>query len=353
MSRFWNRRLDRLAPYVPGEQPQGREYVKLNTNENPYFPAKYAMDAVTREELEKLRLYSDPECRELTSAIAARCGVAPDRVLATNGSDEALAFCFAAFGERGACFADVTYGFYEVFAAFFGVTARKIPLNADFTVPVAAFAQARETVFLANPNAQTGIALPLTEVERIVRADPDRVVVVDEAYVDFGGESAVPLTSRCDNLVVVQTFSKSRSLAGARVGFAIAAKPLIADLNRARCSFNPYNVNRLSLLLAAAAIRDEDYFAECVQKIVREREFLTQELRARGYDVLPSRANFVLAGSPRTAGLALYEGLKARGVLVRHFADERIADRVRITVGTHEQMLALLAAIDEIEEERL
>lgn len=347
MSDFLNKKLQSLQPYVPGEQPK-RDYIKLNTNENPYFPSKYAVGAVSGERLNNLRLYSDPECGALNAAIAAYYGVNPENVISTNGSDEVLAFCFAAFCQGGALFPDITYGFYKVFAGFFGVDYKEIPLKGDFTVDIAPYMNCGKTVVLANPNAQTGIYLPLESIEKIVKSNPVNVVIIDEAYVDFGGESAVGLTEKYKNLVVVQTFSKSRSLAGARVGFAVADKGLIGDINRVKFSFNPYNVNRLSMAVAAEAMRDVDYFKTCVDRIICSRERLIEGLKRLGFDVLPSKANFVLARHNAVAGLTLYGLLRERGILVRHFPDERIKDFVRITVGTDEQVDLLLKSVKEI-----
>lgn len=352
MSRYLNSRLSVLEPYVPGEQPKDGEYIKLNTNENPYFPSKYAVKAIGDNEKNALRLYSDPECVELCNAIADFYGVDGDNVLPTNGSDEALAFCFAAFGERGALFPDVTYGFYKVFAGLFGVDYKEIPLDSDFNVDITPYLNCNKAIFLANPNAQTGVCLERDKIVKIIESNPRSVVVVDEAYVDFGGESCVPLTQTYDNLIVVQTFSKSRSLAGARVGFAIANKNLIGDLKRVKYSFNPYNVNRLSCAVAAEAMRDKEYFFECVERIKLTRAKLISGLKDLGFEVLPSRANFVLARSGKTAGAELYEKLKQRGVLVRHFSDKRIENFVRITVGTDNQTDILLKEIKDITEEK-
>ena len=348
MSRFLHSDLAALAPYVPGEQPKDKQYIKLNTNESPYPPSPLAVATVTTDEVNDLRLYSDPESTALRSAIAAYYGVQPSCVLPTNGSDETLAFCFRAFCEKGVRFPDVTYGFYPVFCDLFGIRAEKMPLRPDFTVDVADYTAAGQTVVLANPNAQTGVYLPLTEIEKIVQSNPNDIVIVDEAYVDFGGETAVPLTQKYDNLVVVQTFSKSRSLAGARVGFAIAAPGLIEDLNRVKYSFHPYNVNRLSAKIAAAAISDREYFDDCRNKIISERERLKTALDGLGFTYLPSLSNFVLAKKQGVSGEYLYKTLKDRGILIRHFKDARIADYIRITVGTPTQMNALIAALKEI-----
>ncbi len=348
MSVFLAEDLKKLAAYVPGEQPQDKRYVKLNTNENPFYPSRRAMEAITQSELENLRLYSDPDSRKLVSAIAKAYDVCEKKIVVGNGSDELLAFCFRAFGENGACFPDVTYGFYKVFADLFGVEKEIIPLKEDFTVDTGGFFSKNKLVVLANPNAQTGIFLPLSAVEEILAANRKSVVVIDEAYVDFGGESAVKLTEKYENLVVVQTFSKSRSLAGARVGFAVASEALAADLNRVRNSFNPYNVNRLSALLAANAVLDKAYFEESVAKVKKSREFTKKELEKRGFTVLDSSANFLMAGSAAIGGEKLYLALKERGILVRHFKDERIKNFVRVSIGAKEDMLKFLEEVDDI-----
>lgn len=350
MSIFLDKKLESLEPYTPGEQPEQGKYIKLNTNENPYFPSKYAIDTVDKQQLEKLRLYSDPDSRELSAVIAAYYGVNVENVLTTNGSDEALAFCFSAFCGHGAVFPDITYGFYKVFAGLFGVGYSEIPLADDFTVDVRPYLDCGKTVILANPNAQTGILLGRDEIERIIKSNPRNAVVIDEAYVDFGGQSLIPLIKKYNNLVVVQTFSKSRSLAGARVGFAVADKELIGDLKRVKFSFNPYNVNRISGALAAEAMRDKKYFSECVGKIIENREKLSDGLRRAGFEVLPSTANFILAKNCKTGGRELYESLKNEGILVRHFPDRRINDYIRITVGKEEECVALLEKIRKITE---
>lgn len=353
MSKFFSPSLSALKPYVPGEQPQGREYIKLNTNESPYFPSVYAVDAITKDELNKLRLYSDPESKELKKSIANFYGVKPENVLPTNGSDEILAFAFAGLCPNGACFPDVTYGFYKVFAALFNVKYEEIPLNDNFKINKEDYYVKGKTVVLANPNAQTGICLSLADIEDIVKNNANSVVIIDEAYVDFGGESAVKFIGKYDNLIVMQTFSKSRSLAGARVGFAVACEELIADLNRVKYSFNPYNVNRLSALVAAKAMDDKEYFNECCNKIISERQRLTAELEKRNFEVLPSLANFVMAKPLWIDGKTLYEKLKENGVLVRWFNDKRISPFVRITIGNARQNDVLLSTIDLISKEML
>ena len=354
MSRFLSPEAARLAPYTPGEQPVDMEYVKLNTNESPFPPSPKVVEAITRGELEQLKLYSDPTCGQLNRAIAARYGLKPENVISGNGSDEILAFAFRAFcgAGIGVAFADITYSFYRSQAALFGLEATLIPLREDFSLRVDDYMDFPGTVVIANPNAPTGMALPRTEIQRLLEAGPDRLVIVDEAYVDFGGESCVPLIGQFDNLMEVQTMSKSRSLAGGRLGFALGSEALIAALNRVKYSFNPYNVNRLSLLAGAAAMEDGDYFQSCCRTIRDNRAWLTEQLEELGFTVLPSQANFVFAKSGRLSGGALYRGLKERGVLVRWWADSgRIEDYVRITVGSMEQLERLTAEITKLLEE--
>ncbi len=348
MSEFLAPDLQKLAAYVPGEQPQDKRYIKLNTNENPYYPSERAVKAITEAEVKNLRLYSDPDSKTLIEAIAKNYGVSEKNVVVGNGSDEILAFSFRAFGQNGACFPDVTYGFYKVFADMFGVKKEILPLTAEFKIDASSYFNKNKLVVLANPNAQTGIALPLSDIEKIAANNEKSVVLVDEAYVDFGGESAVGLTKKYKNLVVVQTFSKSRSLAGARVGFAVADEALISDLNRVRNSFNPYNVNRLSALAASEAMKDKTYFEESVKKVVAVRAYTKAELEKRGFCVLDSRANFLMAKTDKIGGEELYLSLKEKGVLVRHFKDERIKNFVRVSIGTKEDMEIFLKETDEI-----
>ena len=348
MSEFLAPDLQKLAAYVPGEQPQDKRYIKLNTNENPYYPSERAVKAITEAEVKNLRLYSDPDSKTLIEAIAKNYGVSEKNVVVGNGSDEILAFSFRAFGQNGACFPDVTYGFYKVFADMFGVKKEILPLTAEFKIDASSYFNKNKLVVLANPNAQTGIALPLSDIEKIAANNEKSVVLVDEAYVDFGGESAVGLTKKYKNLVVVQTFSKSRSLAGAWVGFAVADEALISDLNRVRNSFNPYNVNRLSALAASEAMKDKTYFEESVKKVVAVRAYTKAELEKRGFCVLDSRANFLMAKTDKIGGEELYLSLKEKGVLVRHFKDERIKNFVRVSIGTKEDMEIFLKETDEI-----
>jgi len=352
MSRYLSCRFWGLEPYVPGEQPYNRTYLKLNTNESPFPPAPGVLSSISRAEIQRLNLYPDPDTRVVSELIAAHFNLDPHNVLLGNGSDELLSFCFQAFcdAEHAACFPDISYGFYPVFARIFCVPVQIIPLNADFQIHAVDYCPAGGTIFIANPNAPTGLTLSLHEIEIILKANPDHVVVVDEAYVDFGAESASELIRSFNNLVVIQTMSKSRNLAGARIGFALADQELITDLRTMKYSFNPYNLNRLSLAAAAAALQDKDYFQSCIQKIMNARVFITVELEKRGFQVLPSLANFIFA-KPGISGETYYLGLKEKGILVRHFQQNRIRDYVRITVGTIDQMQMLLDATDQLLKE--
>ena len=353
MSKFFSKKYEKLIPYTPGEQPQDMQYIKLNTNESPFPPHPAVVQAVAGE-IEKLRLYSDPDSKVLTALLAEQLGVAPEQVMLTNGSDDVLNFAFMAFCDEmhPAIFPDITYGFYKVFAEVNGVPYTTIPLKEDFTVDIADYRGAGKTIFIANPNAPTGIALTRAQVEQIVKSNPDNVVVIDEAYVDFGGESAVPLTAKYDNLLVVQTFSKSRSMAGARLGMAIGSKALIGDLNTLRYSTNPYNINRMTAAAGVATLHNSDYTAKNCQTIMENRAWTVKALMELGFTMTDSKANFLFAKHPAIDGKALYQKLKQRGILVRHFDKARISDYIRITVGTAEQMQALVTTIGEILEER-
>ena len=353
MSRFLDASKRILKPYRPGEQLNDKKYIKLNTNESP-FPASPLAVRAAREAADELRLYPDPEAKELNCAIADHFGVKPSNVITVNGSDDVLFYAFTAFCGRdaGAVFPDVTYGFYPVFASLQNVPYEEIPLLEDFTVDVPAFVRAKGTVFLANPNAPTGIFLPLCKIREILESKPDNIVVVDEAYIDFGGESAIPLVKEFDNLLVTGTFSKSRSLAGARLGFGIASEEIIRDLNTIRYSVNPYNVNRMTAAAGIMAIKDDAYMRENAAEIAENREYAAGMLREMGFHVTDSKANFIFARSPAIGGEELYRKLKERGILIRHFSSpERIAEYNRITVGTREQMQALAANVREILEE--
>ncbi len=352
MSRFFSEKYRALTPYTPGEQPQDQAYVKLNTNESPFPPSPKAI-LLAAEAAAHLELYSDPTCHDLTERLAGHLGVSPEEVLLTNGSDEILNFAFMAFCDAAhpAVFPDITYGFYPVFARLNGVPYEELPLREDFSVDVDAYCGIGKTIFLANPNAPTGIALPRSEIERILQSNPDNVVVVDEAYVDFGAESCVPLIHTYDNLLVTQTFSKSRSMAGARLGFGVGSKALIRDLNTIKYSTNPYNINRMTMAAGYGVLEDEAYTRMNCAQIMETRAYTADALRKRGFSVLNSSANFLFAKSDRIDGAQLYLELKNRGVLVRHFTLERLKAYNRITIGSREQMETLLSTIDTILEE--
>ena len=353
MSRFFSENFASLVPYTPGEQPKERQFVKLNTNESPFPPAPGVAAAVA-EQAGRLQLYSDPEISALRRKLAETCGVSSDQVICVNGSDEVLNFAFMAFADdaRPLAFPDLTYGFYPVFAQLNRIPYEEIPLKEDFTIDAEDYIGLNKTIVIANPNAPTGLCLPLSDIERIVASNPDTVVIVDEAYIDFGGESAIALVPRYDNLLVTQTFSKSRSMAGARLGFGIGSATLIADLNTIRYSTNPYNVNRMTEAAGVAALEDADYFRRNCEMIVENRAWTTEALQKLGFTVLPSSANFVFAKSEKIGGEELYRKLKDRGILVRHFTKARIRDFNRITIGTLEQMQALVDAIQSILEEK-
>ena len=355
MSRFFSDKYAALKPYTPGEQPKDMQYIKLNTNESPYAPPQSVLDAA-RAEAGRLQLYSDPECTALTEKAAQVWGVKKTQILMTNGSDEALNFAFMAFCDKKhpIVFPDISYGFYSVFAQLNGIPYRTIALKEDFSIAPQDYIGLGENIVLANPNAPTGLALDRNEVEKIVKSNPDSVVIIDEAYVDFGGESCVPLIDKYDNLLVVQTFSKSRSLAGARLGLAIGNEKLIADLNTVKYSTNPYNVNRMTAAAGLAALNEQEWFERNCKEICQNRDYTAAELKKDGFTVLNSKTNFLFAKSDKIDGRALYERLKARGVLVRHFAADRIKAFVRITIGTKEQMDIFLAKTREIlrEEEQ-
>lgn len=353
MSKYLDERYSSLAAYVPGEQPQDKKYIKLNTNESPYPPSKETLDAVNVGETELLRLYPDPDGKILTKKLADYYGVESKNVFLANGSDDILNFAFMAYCANGrkSYFADITYGFYSVFANLHNSDYTVIPLEDDFSIDVEKFCGVDGCVFIANPNAPTGLALSLAEVEKIVKSNPDNVVVIDEAYVDFGAESAVKLVDKYENLLVVQTFSKSRSMAGARLGFAIGNEEIIGDLHKLRYSTNPYNINRLTLAAGAATIDSQEYYDSNCKKIIGTRSFVKAELEKLGFFVLPSKANFIFASSENIDGGELYLKLKDKGVLIRHFTTERIKNFNRITIGTPEEMQIFIDKVKEILEE--
>ncbi len=349
MSKFLDKRLQKTDAYTPGEQPRDIQYIKLNTNESPYPPSPEVLKAVDSRDIASLRLYSDPTCKVLKEKLAALYGVKSENLFVSNGSDDILNFAFFAFGrENGAAFPDITYGFYSVFAQLHGVEYTELPLKADFTVDYKDYIGLNKFIAIANPNAPTGISLPLWQIEEIVKSNPENVVLIDEAYVDFGGESCYRLTEKYENLLVVRTFSKSRCLAGGRLGYAFGCKELISDIEKIKYSTNPYNINRLTLTLGEATVDNDGYYAEKCAEIISTRSFCKQGLEDMGFEVLNSDTNFLFAKSPDISGETLYLELKKRGILVRHLGNERIKDFNRITIGTPEEMSVFLKTVKEI-----
>ena len=354
MSHYFSSRYDGLTPYVPGEQPRGRKFIKLNTNESPFPPSPKAREYAARA-AENMQLYCDPECTALVEKMAEMKGLKPSQVLFGNGSDETLYLAFLAFcdDKTPAVFPDITYGFYKVFAESLCLPYTQIPLKDDFSICVEDYLGVNKTVFIANPNAPTGQLLSLEQIRCIADSNPDNVVLIDEAYIDFGGESAVSLLGVCDNLLVTQTFSKSRSLAGGRLGMIFGSEELIRDLKTIKYSINPYNVNSMTQAAGLGALEDEAYTQANCEKIKQNREETTGKLRDLGFAVADSYANFVLAAHSGISGGELYEALKERGILVRYFNTPRLSPYVRITIGTAQEMDSLRAAISQILEARI
>ena len=352
MSKFFSNKFSSLSPYTPGEQPKDMKYLKLNTNESP-FKVSCSVENALKTESEKLQLYSDPESFNLRKKLAEIYSVSPEQVIVTNGSDEVLNFAFMAFAdsENPIVFPDITYGFYPVFAQLNNIPYTEIPLKDDFSIDINDYIGINKTIIIANPNAPTGICLPLEDIEKIVKSNPKNVVIIDEAYIDFGGESAVKLIDKYDNLLVTQTFSKSRSMAGARLGFGIGNKQLIADLNTIKYSTNPYNVNRLTEFAGLAALNENAYYMDNCKTIIKNREWTENQLKNIGFSVIPSKANFIFAKSNEIDGEKLYSELKKRGILIRHFGKERIKNYIRITIGTIEQMETFIDTLKDIIKE--
>ena len=354
MSRYWSPVVHGLIPYVPGEQPKLEHLVKLNTNENPYGPSPRALEAIQAATGSTLRLYPDPNSDALKAALATYHNVRTDQVFVGNGSDEVLAHAFMALlnQDRPLWFPDITYSFYPVYCGLFGIQSKLVPLREDFSICAEDYLPRPDDraggIILSNPNAPTGCLLPLAGIERIVAGNPDGVVVIDEAYVDFGGDSAIALVDRYPNLLVVQTFSKGRSLAGLRVGFAVGHPALVEALERVKNSFNSYPLDRLAIVGAVASVQDEAYFQENCQKVVATRETLVAEMGRLGFKVLPSAANFIFARHPSYHAADLSAALREKAIIVRHFRKPRIDQYLRITVGTDDQCRILLKALEEI-----
>lgn len=350
MSRFLSERFSSIEPYTPGEQPKLTNLIKLNTNESPFPPSPNVIKALNETEISKLNLYSDPDTKEVVDAIAKTLGVNSNQILMGNGSDEILAFAFQAFCDKDhePCFADITYGFYPVFCELYGLNPEIIPLKDDLSIDYNDYVSKNKPIFIANPNAPTGLALNLCEIEKILESNKDTIVLIDEAYVDFGAESAISLIDKYDNLIVSRTFSKSRNLAGARIGFAVSNPELIADMCKMKFSFNPYNLNRLSIIAGKESVLDTEYFDSCISSIMGTREYTVKELEKRGFTIPDSKANFIFAKHNTLSGEEYFNELRKRNIIVRYFSKERIKDYVRITIGSQEQMTALINATDEI-----
>lgn len=353
MSRFFSDKHAALDPYTPGEQPRDRKYIKLNTNESP-FPASALALREAAAAAERLNLYSDPECTELVRTAAEVFGLEKNEILFTNGSDEILNFAFMAFCDENhpAVFPNITYGFYPVFAEINNLPYREIPLKEDFSIDISDYFHTGKTVFIANPNAPTGIALKRADIKRIVESNRDNIVVIDEAYVDFGAESCLPLIHEYDNLLVVQTFSKSRSMAGARLGFGAGTAELISDLRKIKYSTNPYNVNSMTMAAGIGALRDREYFERNCSLIAETRQYTADKLKILGFWVADSSANFLFVTHPDIGGEELYRKLKERGILIRHLSRPEIKDFNRITIGRREDMDTLLRTITSVLEEK-
>ena len=350
MSRFWSPLVHDLKPYVAGEQPVMADIVKLNTNESPYGPSPRALEAIQAAATDALRLYPEPTSLKLREAIAKREGVKPDQVFVGNSSDEVLALVFQALlkHEKPLAFPDITYSFYPVWSQLFGVTTKIVPLDAAMRINVADYGDDCGAIIFANPNAPTGIALPRAEIEKLLQAHPDIPVVIDEAYVDFGAESAVQLIDRYPNLLVTHTLSKSRALAGLRVGVAIGSRDLIDALERVKDSFNSYPLDRIAQAGATAAYEDEAWFQQSCAKVIASRERLTAEMQKLGFDVLPSKANFIFARHPAHKAAEIFRALREKAIIVRWFDKPRISDRLRISIGTDAECDRLVGALKEI-----
>jgi len=350
MSRFMSGRFAELKAYVPGEQPRDKSYIKLNTNESPYPPAPQVIAAINSREVEDLRLYSDPECKFLREALAEHYNVFPKNIFVGNGSDEILSFAFMAFCDKdtGVSYPDISYGFYSVFADLYNIAKKEIPLRKDFTICAKDYCGSGTTVVIANPNAPTGICLSIEDIDYIVSSNPDNVVVIDEAYIDFGGESCISLIKKYDNLLVVHTYSKSRSFAGGRLGYAVGSEELIADLDKLRYCTNPYNVNRLTLLAGKAALEAQEYYDNNNRNIIRMREYSSIKLRELGFELTDSKANFIFVRHSKLGGKELYLGLRDRGILVRYFEKPRISEYLRISIGTKEEMDTMVNSLKEM-----
>ena len=348
MSRYLKEQYQNLEAYTPGEQPRDLQYIKLNTNESPYPPAPSVVEAMTHKQVELLRLYSDPTAKGLKEKLARLYGVKVENVFVSNGSDEVLNFAFMAFGGKGVVFPEISYGFYAVYGDLYGLEQEKVPLKPDFSIDHRDYCGKNKMVVLANPNAPTGRSISVDQIEEILKTNPDSLVLIDEAYVDFGGETCLPLLQTYDNLLVTRTFSKSRCLAGGRLGYAFGSPEVIADLEKIKYSTNPYNINRLTLLLGEKTVDAEEYYQEKCAEIIQTRSWTARQLEELGFEVLPGQTNFLFTKTDKLDGALLYEALKKRGILVRHFSNPKISQFNRITIGTQEQMERFVETVKEI-----
>jgi len=350
MNKLWSDTANKIEPYTPGEQPKDRKYVKLNTNENPYPPSEKVLCAIKEAANESLKLYPDPSCGDLRQTIADYYGLKKEQIFPGNGSDEILAFSFLAFFNPGEAivFPDITYSFFPVYSDLFKIDYRRIPLDDGFNIQPELYKQKNGGVVISNPNAPTGIALSVDAIEEIVKSNSEKVVIIDEAYIDFGGESAYKLIDKYKNLLVVQTLSKGRSLAGLRLGFAMGNRDLIEALDKIKNSFNSYTIDRLAIAGAIAAIKDREYYLECTGKIIRTRENTAEKLKNLGFTVLDSKANFLFISHPKMSAEEIFNGLRERGVLVRYFKKDRIDNYLRVSMGNAEEMEIFMRELNKI-----
>lgn len=350
MSKYWSEITKSVEPYVCGEQPKDKKYIKLNTNENPYGPSPKVLKAIKNAANEDLRLYPDPNCDELSETIAKCYNLNKNQVFIGNGSDEVLAFSFLTFfnPKETIIFPDISYSFYPVYANLYKINYKLAKLKDDFSIPVEEFLNENGGIVIPNPNAPTGKQLELDSIKNILNNNPNKVVIIDEAYIDFGGTSSVSLIQEYPNLLVIQTLSKSRSLAGIRLGFALGQEELIDGLNRIKNSFNSYTIDRVAAVAAIAAIKDEEYFKECVSRIINTREKVIESLSGLGFNVIPSKANFIFAGHPIYPAEKLFAKLREKGVLVRYFNKDRINNYLRISIGSEEEMKLFIEKVKDI-----
>lgn len=342
-----------MEPYVPGEQPKDKPYIKLNANESTLPPSPKVFEAVSKKEVWNMSYYADPHCHAFRQAVARAYGVTEEEVFAGNGADEVLGFVLMSFFRRGMkiYFPNITYGFYRTYAKTYGLDMEEIPVNDDFSIDIEDYMDLDGDIILANPNNPTGLSVPVSDIERLVKKNPERMIIIDEAYADYSGETCLPLATKYPNLVVVRTFSKSRNLAGLHIGFAVACKEIVEDLNNIKFSFNPFNLNSLTMAAGVAAVKDSYYYDSCVKNIVANREYTRAELEKLGFEVVPSKANFVFCKHHAIPAEELCSKLKEEGILTRHFADAELKDYLRITIGSRQEMEVVLIAICEILEE--